>query len=1096
MSNVRIPGKRNGLLVLLMGFCLIVGFGSAAAAQEYSLGDIPLDPKIYQEYLKVYPDKLRDSLPSAYDARDEGIVTSAKNQGACGSCWAFASVGAMESHILKGGGPLLNLSEQQQNSCNSSMSGCCGGSSSAPLFWVSTGPITEACGPYGDGGTGCPTESLVSCSSMASCEQQPYYVTNWHTVASLDFKTSCYNDGPSYWRFTVYSDFNTYWSSGSPGEVYVNTSSTVRGGHAVLLIGWDDAKGAYLLKNSWGATSGPNGDGTFWIAYSGHANSLSFGMSNFDVAIPCNDNDGDGYGFPGDWTCTYPEEDCDDSDPDVNPGAVEGPPDDPTCGDGLDNDCNGLSDEADGVCVHPLFGPAMSYATGDVSRSVVMTDLNDDGVPDLIVVNQGDDSVSILLGNGDGSFLSAVHHSVGSGPRSVAVGDLNDDGAPDMAVANEINDNVSILLGNGDGTFHNVGDYYISAGPSAVRMGDLDGNGTLDLAVATSGSWNVSVLLGNGYGSFIGPVTYGCLGTSVSLAIGELNGDNAPDLLVALQDNDGVSVLLGNGDGSFRSAGFNDAGAVPIWVTPQDLNNDTLQDVVVANFSWDNVSVLLGNGDGSLQAPVNYGAGDGAGSVAVGDLDGDGAADLAVSNIYSDDVSILLGYGDGTFQTSPRTYWTGSGPGSLVIGDLNKNGTLDLAVSNLYSDNVSVLMNTSEGICEDSDSDGYGDPGSTACTYPERDCDDANPDVNPGALEVCDGVDNNCAEGVDEEPGASASCDNDWYCDGEEYCESGVCQPGILVECGDGVGCTEDLCNEATDSCDNMADPGLCDNGYFCDGAETCDVVNDCQAGTPPVLDDGVSCTVDTCDELNDEVVHTPDPGLCDNGDFCDGAETCDVVNDCQAGGGDPCTPPLICNEDIDSCVGCLVDGDCDDGVGCTVDTCETGTGTCSNVPADALCDDGQWCNGTETCSAVADCLAGPDPCSDDGQFCNGTESCNEVDDQCLHSGDPCDDGNDCTEDLCIEVPGECQNLCNATGPTDSCCEDPACEGASICEAPPCNDSDGDGFGDPGSGSCPDPREDCDDSDPLTYPGAPEDVGLPDRNCNGNDNCFIATVTF
>jgi len=265
---------------------LVLGIGQVAFGQEYGLGDIPLDPETYNRYLKSYPDQLKDSIPTAYDARNDGIVTSAKNQGNCGSCWAFASAGAMESHILKNGGTTYDLSEQQQVSCNLTMSGCCGGSSTAPQYWETTGPIDEACGPYGESSTSCPTQRTVPCSDMDACEQLVYRVTNWHTVGTTptDFKTSLYTYGPSYWRFQVYSDFYTYWNGAAAGAVYTNTGGTNQGGHAVLLIGWDDNKQAYLCKNSWGSGEGPNGDGTFWIAYSGHANNLGFGMSNFELA--------------------------------------------------------------------------------------------------------------------------------------------------------------------------------------------------------------------------------------------------------------------------------------------------------------------------------------------------------------------------------------------------------------------------------------------------------------------------------------------------------------------------------------------------------------------------------------------------------------------------------------------------------------------------------------------------------------------------------------------------------------------------------------------------------------------------------------------
>jgi C1A family cysteine protease len=245
----------------------------------HPLGDIPLDASTYLRHMRVPPDRAETALPSSYDARSLGIVTPAKNQGSCGSCWAFATVGAMESHLLAAEMPYNpeDLSEQQQVSCNTSCFGCSGGYSSAARYWESKGPQYEQCYPYTAADTPC---------EEAQCEQLGYRVDNWHTVSATTaaFKDSLYYDGPSYWRYNVYSDFDTYWSTGQPGEVYTSEAgATYRGGHAVLLIGWDDTKQAFLCKNSWGTYGGPNDDGTFWIAYSGHYNGLSFGMSNFDV---------------------------------------------------------------------------------------------------------------------------------------------------------------------------------------------------------------------------------------------------------------------------------------------------------------------------------------------------------------------------------------------------------------------------------------------------------------------------------------------------------------------------------------------------------------------------------------------------------------------------------------------------------------------------------------------------------------------------------------------------------------------------------------------------------------------------------------------
>jgi C1A family cysteine protease len=246
MVSRKIRFQPKWIVAILMVFFLVFGLGQMAVYAAGALGDIPLDPETYQRYLKTYSDALRDAVPSSYDARNDGIVTPAKNQGGCGSCWAFASVGAMESHLMKKWGyGLSDLSEQQQLSCNTEMSGCVGGSSSAIKWWDEAhgnGPIDESCFPYTASDT---TPCSYSCTDMVT------RVVDWHTVAEADFKASCYNKGPSYWRFNVYSDFNTFWDTAPPGAVYVSQSGTVfRGGHAVLLIGWDDAKGAYLSRTA------------------------------------------------------------------------------------------------------------------------------------------------------------------------------------------------------------------------------------------------------------------------------------------------------------------------------------------------------------------------------------------------------------------------------------------------------------------------------------------------------------------------------------------------------------------------------------------------------------------------------------------------------------------------------------------------------------------------------------------------------------------------------------------------------------------------------------------------------------------------------
>lgn len=349
-----------------------------------------------------------------------------------------------------------------------------------------------------------------------------------------------------------------------------------------------------------------------------------------------------------------------------------------------------------------LFDVPMYYDVGDVPLSIISNDFNGDGNYDLATANIGSENISILLGNGDGTFQNAVNYLIGGGPNSVFSIDFDGDGDNDLATANFSSSNISILLGNGDGTFQNAVDYDIGNYPNSIFSIDFNGDGNNDLATANSFFFSdVSILLGNGDGTFQSAVSYSAGDGPYSVFSIDFNGDSNYDLAITNVSSSDISILLGNGDGTFQSAVNYAVGDYPGSVFSIDFNGDGINDLATANEFSDNVSILLGNGDGTFQGAVNYVVGNEPQSIFSIDFDGDGDNDLATANEKSDNVSILLGNGDGTFQSAVN-YAVGEQPISVFSTDFNGDGDYDLATANASSDNVSILLNLTgsyEGCC-------------------------------------------------------------------------------------------------------------------------------------------------------------------------------------------------------------------------------------------------------------------------------------------------------------------------------------------------------------------------------------------------------------
>lgn len=440
-------------------------------------------------------------------------------------------------------------------------------------------------------------------------------------------------------------------------------------------------------------------------------------------------------------------------------------------------------------------------------------------------------------------------------------------------------------------------------------------------------------------------------------------------------------------------------------------------------------------------------------------------------------------------------------PGAPSASDPSCNAVDDDCDGAQDEDYVAVSTSCGVGACTAG--------GSTSC-FGGEEVDGCAPGAPANADATCDGIDDDCDAVADEDfvptcAGSSrqtceggtlhgTACSDGNACNGQETCQgAGECQPGVPPVLDDGNSCTADSCSAASGVVHTPLPNGTsCADQDVCNGSETCDGAGSCQPGTPLALDDGNPCTSDACDATLG-VRHDPVlAGIaCADADLCNGAETCDASGNCQPG-----TPPSV-----------------SDGNPCTADTCDP-LGGVSHTPvaAGSNCSDGNVCNGSETCNGAGSCAAGTPVAVDDGNpcttdacdatagvthapvaagfscadadVCNGSETCNAS--GACQPGQPLDfdDQNPCTVDGCHPVLGV-QNTPAAAG--TSCSDGLLCNGEEQCDENATCDSGVPTVIDDGD---PCTFDQCSESQGVTHQLVAAGTACGDGDvCNGTETC-------
>ncbi|MCB9855735.1 MAG: VCBS repeat-containing protein [Phycisphaerales bacterium] len=335
-------------------------------------------------------------------------------------------------------------------------------------------------------------------------------------------------------------------------------------------------------------------------------------------------------------------------------------------------------------------GPARIYG-GQAS------DLNADGFADLAIICEDSSDVRVYPNTADGSGLFGARldppSPVGGVPSPNGAADFDNDGNIDLVTGNFDTADISILLGNGDGTFGSRQDVTVGGQTRGIAAFDFDGDGDADIACASAAASHVSVLFNDGSGTFGAPTSFDAGGDGeYGLAGGDMDNDGIIDLVVGHRNSQTITVLKGNGDGTFTFFSSQASGGATWVVVLGDLNLDGFLDATTANSSSQTGATLMGGG-GTFSPPTVYSLGAHTVSTDLGDLDGDGDLDWVVSSFGGGFWREYENDGAGNFSFV-RDFAADSNPGCCIVVDVNNDSAMDIVLLDEIANTVRIQMNT------------------------------------------------------------------------------------------------------------------------------------------------------------------------------------------------------------------------------------------------------------------------------------------------------------------------------------------------------------------------------------------------------------------